>query len=99
MGIFKLPHIRRSHFTTTIVSTVKTSDLNHLIGENVNDILLFDDSTDEDLVQGRTILPRHYYLFVGNKDGEPQFKPYEPDQYRIVITTYKDIIRVIDSIG
>jgi len=66
---------------------------------NVNEILLFDDGTDEHLEQGRTILPRHYFIFVGNKDGEMQFKPYEPNQYRIVVNIYQDIITMIESIG
>jgi hypothetical protein len=66
---------------------------------NVNDIILFDDGTDELLEQGRTILPRHYHLFIGNKDGEYMFKSYEIDQYRVNITVMQDTIVSIDSIG
>ena len=75
------------------------SEFKHLVGIDVNDIILFDDGTDELLEQGRTILSRHYYIFVGTKDGEVQFKPYEFDQYRIVVSTYKNIITGIESIG
>lgn len=79
--------------------TRPVSDFQHLIGKNINDIILFDDGTNELLEAGETILPRYYFLFVGTKNGELQFKPYEFNQYRIVVTTYNDIIYVIDSIG
>jgi hypothetical protein len=65
----------------------------------LSDVLLFDDGTDELLEAGRVILPRYYYLFEGVKDGVIQYKPYEYDRYRIVVTTYKGIIYSIDSIG
>ena len=71
----------------------------HIVGMNVNDIILFENGTDDLLLSGATILPRHYYIFVGTKDGELQYKPYEYNQYRIVVSTYKNIIHSIDSIG
>lgn len=98
MAIYKPPRVHRTNYGTPLISS-STDAFKHLIGMNVNDIILFNDSTDEHLEQGRTILPRHYFIFVGNKDGEMQFKPYEPNQYRIVVNTYKDIITLIESIG
>lgn len=75
------------------------NEFNYIIGLNVNDIILFDNGTEEFLEQGRVILPRNYKIFVGNKNSELQFKPYEYDQYRIVVTTYDDIIYSVDTIG
>lgn len=99
MAIYKPPRVHRTPYGTPLVTPMDTSTFKHLVGINVNDILLFNDGTDEYLEQGRTILPRHYFIFVGNKDGEMQFKPYEPNQYRIVVNTYHDIITMIESIG
>lgn len=73
-------------------------DFKHLIGNKISDIILFDDGNDE-LLEYNIILPRHYYIFEGNKDGEINFKPYKNDPYRIVVSTYKDIIIDIESIG
>jgi len=66
---------------------------------NINDIILFDNGTDELLEQGATILPRFFFLFEGTKDNELQFKPYEYDPYRIIVSTINNIIIKIDSIG
>lgn len=74
-------------------------EFEYLIGLNINDIILFDNGSDELIEQGCVILPRKYYIFVGNKNGELQFKPYEFDIYRIVVTTMDNIIYSIDSIG
>lgn len=74
-------------------------DFIHLLNKNINDIILFDNSTEDMKDEGRIILPKNYFLFIGNKDGIVQFKPYEFNKYRIVITTYKNIIISIDSIG
>ena len=97
--IYIPPKVRLDAFGKPIVYSKTIEEYQHLINQNVNDIILFDDGTDELLEQGRTILPRHYFIFVGIRDGEVQFKPYEYNQYRIVVSTYKDIIINIESIG
>ena len=74
-------------------------DFLYLLGININSIILFDNGTDKMLDEGITILSRHCSVFVGTKDGELQYKPYEYDPNRIVVSTYKDIIVSIDSIG
>lgn len=97
--IFNIPRKQMGHYGKPIVSSKQPIDFIHLLHNNVNDIILFDNGTDELLEQGRIILPRHYFIFIGNKDGEVQFKPYEFNEYRIVVTTYNNIITSIDSIG
>jgi hypothetical protein len=74
-------------------------EFNHLIGMRVSDVVLFDDSTNDLIESGTTILPRHHSIFVGTKDGEIQYKPYEYNPHRIVVSTYKGIIISIDSLG
>ena len=74
-------------------------EFNHLIGVRVSDIILFDDSTEDISESGALILPRQYSIFIGTKDGELQYKPYEYNAYRIVVSTYKGVIISIDSIG
>ena len=98
-GIFNAPKIRIDSYGKPIISLKAPIDFIHLVSMNVNDIILFDNGTDELLISGATILPRHYIVFVGTRDGELQYKPYEYNQYRIVVSTYKDIIMSIDSIG
>jgi len=97
--IYTPPTKKVDHFGRPMISSKTLEEFKYLIGQNINDILLFENGTDELLEQGRTILPRHYTLFVGTKDGEYRLKPYEYNQYRIVVSTYKDIIVSIDSIG
>ena len=97
--LYKPLKVKIDNFGRPTVPTKAPEDFVHLLGLNVNDILLFDDGTDELLEQGATILPRHYIIFVGTKDGELQYKPYEFNQYRIVVSTYNNIIVNIDSIG
>jgi len=99
MGIYIPPRVKRDQFNRIVTGRKTPEDFKHLIGMKVNDILLFDVSTDADLEAGKTILPRHFYIFIGNRDGELQFKPYEYDQYRIVVTTIQGVIITIDSIG
>jgi len=96
-GIYNAPRIRLDNFGKPIISLKAPTDFIHLIGIHVNDIVLFDNSTE--VLSGATILPRYYSIFVGTKDGEVQYKPYEYNQYRIVVSTYKNIIISIDSIG
>ena len=74
-------------------------DFLYLLGLNVNNIILFDNGTEELIDKGAIILPRHYFIFVGTKDDELQYKPYEHNKYRIVVSTEQDIISSIDSIG
>lgn len=82
-----------------IISNKIPSDFEYLIGLNIKDIILFDDGNESLIDEGRIILPKSYNIFVGNKNGELQFKPYEYDKYRIVVTTYQDIIVSVDTIG
>lgn len=97
--IFNTPRVRSDAYGNPVVSAKAPQDFNHLVGYKVADITLFDDGTDELIEQGAIILPRHYFIFVGIKDGEIQFKPYEFNQYRVVVSTYKDIISSVESIG
>lgn len=75
------------------------SDFKYLVGYNINDIINFEDGTVELSDSGAMILPRHYYIFVGIRDGEVQLKPYEYTPYRIVVSTQDDIIINVESIG
>lgn len=97
--VYRVPRHKIDSFGRVTVSASTPEDYAHLMGLNVNDIVLFDNGTDEMLDQGIIILPRQHILFVGTKDGELQYKSYEFNPYRIVVTTYKDIIYSIDSIG
>ena len=97
--IYIPPRPRINNYGKVIVLSKTLEDFNYLIGLNVNDIILFDNGTDQLIESGATILPRHYYLFIGIKDNEIQYKPYEFDKHRIVVSTYKDIIMSIESIG
>jgi len=97
--IFNIPKYRVDNYGRPIITSNSIEDFKHLIGYNINDILLFDNGTDELRESGAIILPRFYFLFVGNKDGEVQYKPYEFNQYRIEVATYKYIIIDILSIG
>jgi len=87
--VFNMPKVQTDQYGKTVV---QGNDFKYLIGMNIKDIIMFDDGTDELLEQGVTILPRHHYFFVGTVDGVHQFKPYEYDKYRIIVSTYKDII-------
>jgi len=98
-NIFNLPRVKLDQFGKPRSVSIDKDKFKHILGNKVEDIILFDDGTDELFEQGRIILPRHYHIFVGIKDGEIQFKPYEYDQYRIVVATYKDIIVSVESIG
>lgn len=99
MNIYKPPRKGINIFGQITIAEKNPQDFQHLLGLNVNHIIPFDNGTDELLEQGAVILPRHYVIFVGTKDGELQYKPYEFNKYRIVVTTYHDIISSVDSIG
>ena len=99
MPIYKPPRIKPSPNGTPIVELAPPQEFDHLIGQRLEDIILFDNGTDKLLEEGRTILPRYYFIFEGNKDGDVQFKPYEYNKYRIVVRTYKGVITDILSIG
>lgn len=98
-NIFKTPNIKTNQFGNVHASTKTTDDFKYLIGHNINDIILFEDGNEELLEQGHIILPRHYFIFVGYQDDIINYKPYEFNPYRIVVTTYKNIITHINSIG
>jgi len=93
------PKVRVDNYGKPIVSSKAPIDFIHIVGMNINNIIMFDDGSDNLSEQGAVILPRKYHIFIGNKDGELQFKPYEYDQYRIVVSTYSNIILSIDSLG
>jgi len=100
MGIiFKTPRIVVGPYGKVVSTAKSCEDFAYLRGLNVNDIILFEDGNDTLVDEGRIILPRHYIIFAGTKDGVIQFKPYEFNEYRIVVSTYNDIIGSIDSIG
>jgi len=98
-GIYKSPRVGVNQYGNNVAPLKQTDEFNYLINLNVNSIINFDNGTDELKDSGAIILPRKYHIFVGTKDYELKFKPYEYDQYRIVVTTYKDIIISIDSLG
>ena len=99
MGKIYIPPRINNIYGKSIASSKSPMDFIHLVGMNISDVIMFNDGTDSLLDEGRLILPRHYYLFVGTFNGELQYKPYEYDQYRIVVSTYNNIIYTIDSIG
>jgi hypothetical protein len=98
-GIYKPPRVTVDVFGKPIVTNKTLEQYQYLVNQNINDIILFDNGSDELFEQGRIILPRHCFIFVGTRDGQAQFKPYEYNQYRIVVSTYRDIITSVDSIG
>jgi len=98
-GIYKNPRVGVNQYGNNVAPIKQTDEFNYLINLNINSIINFDNGTDELKDSGAIILPRHYHLFAGTKDNELQMKPYEYDQYRIVVSTYKDIIMSIDSLG
>jgi hypothetical protein len=98
-GIYKSPLVKVDYFGRVVSSDKGSEDFKHLLDKHITTIINFDD-TEEDAEYGdNIILPRHYFIFVGTKDGELQYKPYEFNKYRIVVSTYKDIIISVDSIG
>jgi hypothetical protein len=98
-NIFIPPQIKTNQYGKLNILIKDTSEFNYLIGINVNDIITFDNGSEELYLSGATILPRHYFIFVGTKDDEIRFKPYEFNRYRIVVATHKDIVMNIESIG
>lgn len=97
--IYIPPKVKTDIYGNPIRISKSPIDFFYLVGNNINDIILFDNGNQELIEQGAIILPRNYFLFVGTKDNEIQFKPYEYNQYRVVVSTYKDIILSVDSIG
>jgi hypothetical protein len=97
--IYMPPKVNVDMYGRVNVVGKSSVEFEHLLGMRVSDVVLFDDSTEDITESGATVLPRHYYIFVGTKDGELQYKPYEYNKHRIVVSTYKDIIMSIDSIG
>lgn len=97
--IYIPPRVSVDNYGKPMISSKSIVDFMYLLGMSVSDIVLFEHSTEEIAETGVTILPRHYVIFVGTRDGELQFKPYEYNQHRIVVSTYNGIITSIDSIG
>lgn len=97
--IINISKNRIDNFGRLRTSTKSLNEFSHLLNRHISDIILFDNGTEELYYSDKIILPRHYFIFVGSKDGEIQYKPYEYNEYRIVVSTYKDIIVSVDSIG
>jgi len=97
--IYTPPRIMINPYGKPLINEKIVDDFLYLLGLNVNNIILFDNGTEELIDKGAIILPRHYFIFVGTKDDELQYKPYEHNKYRIVVSTEQDIISSIDSIG
>jgi hypothetical protein len=97
--IYIPPRVNVDMYGRVNVAAKSSVEFEYLIGMLPNDVVLFDNSTEAMAESGVTILPRHYSIFVGTKDGELQLKPYEYNPQRIVVSTYKGIITSIDSIG
>ena len=93
------PKVNVDMYGRVNVAAKSSVEFEYLIGMVPSDVVLFDAGTEDMAESGVTILPRHYSIFVGTKDGEIQLKPYEYDPHRIVVTTYKGVIISIDSIG
>ena len=102
MPIINIPVMKKvPGYASAVMSTKKVEDYQYLLHKRITDIVLFEDSKEDIdyITEGKIILPRYHSVFVGIKNGEIQFKPYEYDAYRIVVTTLNDIIMSIDSIG
>lgn len=99
MNLYRPFKVKYNPYGGVIVESKDPTEFTYLIGQTKDSIIPFDLGTDELLEQGKTILPRHYFLFEGEIDGAIQFKPYEYNKYRIVIATYKGIITNVLSIG
>lgn len=97
--LYHTPIAKTDMYGRINVTHKQPQDFIYLLGMNISGITLFDNGTDELLEQGATILPRHYFIFAGTVDGEYMYKTYEFNQYRIVVSTYNNIITCIDSIG
>jgi hypothetical protein len=97
--IYIPPKVASDMYGRPVIVSKSSVEFAYLIGMRVSDIVLFTDSTVDLIESGATILPRHHSIFVGTKDGELQYKPYEYDANRIVVSTYKGVIVSIDSLG
>lgn len=96
---YTIPRVKVDYFGRTKISNTNKDEYLYLLGVNIKDIILFEESTQEMIDKNLPILPRYYKVFVSIKDGVPQFKPYEYDKYRINVEIRDDIIINIDSIG
>ena len=97
--LYHTPKAKIDIYGRNNISNKQPQDFIYLLGMHISGVTLFEDGTDELLEQGATILPRHYFIFAGTVDGEYMYKPYEFNQYRIVVSSYNNIITRIDSIG
>lgn len=96
---YHIPRLQVDNFGRTRVVAPDLTRFNYILGYRIEDIISFEDSTQDMIGKDMPILPRYYHIFVGIKDGDIQFKPYEYDQYRIVVSVYNNIISSIESIG
>ena len=102
MAIINIPNMKKvPGYASAVMSTKKVEDYQYLLHKHIKDIILFENSSEDIdyITEGKIILPRYNSVFIGTKNGELQFKPYEYDANRIVVTTLNDIIMSIDSIG
>jgi len=97
--IYNVPRVKTDYFGRSRMMSTGSIDFNYLLGVNINDIILFNNSTQDMIDKNLPILPKNYSIFVINKDGEIQFKPYEYDPYRINVSTKDNIIINIESLG
>jgi len=97
--VFNLSSQKTDMFGNLIVTSATLIDFQFLVGHKLEDIIPFNKSNDSLKEEGAIILPRDYFLFEGIKDGEIKMKPYEYNPRRIIISTYKNIIVSVDSIG
>lgn len=101
MTIINIPKLRKVNGYLNTISTKNVDDYKYLLYKNINDIVLFEDSKEEEdyISQGKIVLPRFHTIAIGTKDNEPQLVPYGYDPNRIVVSTLNNIIIKIESIG
>jgi hypothetical protein len=97
--IYNVPKVKTDYFGRSRMVSTGSIDFSYLLGVNINDIILFDNSTQDMIDKNLPILPKNYSIFVINKDGEIQFRPYEYNPYRINVSTRDNIIINIESLG
>jgi len=78
---------------------IPVTKFDYILGVSTNDIISFEDSTQDMEDMNLPILPRHYHIFANTINKIQQFKPYEYDQYRINVEIHNNIIIRVESIG
>ena len=79
--------------------TKEPTHFNYLLGIPTEQVIPFEDSTQDMIDDNLPILPRHYHVFANTINGVQQFKPYEFDQYRINVAIHNNVIIRVESIG